>query len=1283
MGLSARLRLVQAQLRSAIGACEPGPVRILSLCAGDGRDILGACEGHPRCRDVHAVLIDTDAVALQRAETWAAEAGMEGRMQTLCADATLAASYRGLPHADIVLVSGVLAHVSRASVPGFIRSLPMLVKTGGRLIWNRHLVLNHGSEHVSLLRELLHSTGFTEEVYELTSERGFAVSTARYHGDVLPLDEKRVLFEFVGLDRLLQDAESQNAWGDAFDAAHAARETLVEAFERQATLHPHQPALSSDAWAWEYEALNHAANRLAAELVAMGGEVGDRVAILMSHDAPLAAAVLGVLKSGRIVVVLNPAEPPARHAQVCADCEPACIMADAEHHAAAVALAASVGKVVLVQGQLTGPPAPDPLAHIAPDDVAFIIYTSGTTGRPKGVMQTHGNVVHNAQRLSRTMGLGPGERLVLLASLSGGLGLSTLWCGLLHGACVCPFPTMTVGVTGLEAWMKRQSITVFVSSASIFRSFMRTLGQASVFPHVRMVRIASERATSEDFDLYRRHFSEDCLLLHTLSSSETGNITQMVIRKTDDVAEGVLPVGRPAEGVRVLVVDGQGNEVPRGEAGEIVVRSRHLSPGYWRDAGTTGKSFSNVPGEDDVREFRGGDRGRWDAAGNLVFLGRQDHQVKIHGVRVELAEVEAELLREPGVMEAVVRTDVSSLGELGLTAFVVRTPASTCTAEGLRQALASRLPGPMVPGVITFVVDPPVTSHGKVDRARLASVERSETMSASVLPEVQMTDTEKVLARLWADLFEVNHVGSEADFFQMGGDSLSATVMAARIDAVMGVRLELKAFTRFPTLDALAAELDRRRASGGTAARSRPVRGSRDGLLPLSFQQERVWRYSQTPQGSAGHTIRFCYRLCGPLDVQVLQDSLTCLSHRHEILRTTFETVDGVPLQVVHPPAEVALPVVDVSTAADPQGAARALVMQETQRAFDLASGPLLRFTLIRFGEREHWLLRVNHHIISDGPSWEIYLKELKTVFEQLSLGQEPSLPEAPVQYADYAAWQRDYFQKGSPAWESIIEQWVKELSGVPPELELPFRRPQPMPDADPHSGYLSVSLSGPAVRYLELAAREWRTTPYVLRLAGFAAVLAAETWQEELVLGTYVTDRDSVETQGMFGFLASLAALRLRWDPGRTFRDWVLHVRQVVGGVQERSGLTYEDVCDELRDRGMQPPEIRVIVKEGKEDERVMLGEVEVTHVPQRSFRTLLPTMPWGFTASFRGDGDGASISARFDARIYDPEAVCRMLGNVVKFFDALMENPGNPLGEQARELCPPWGQSLWGDDF
>jgi hypothetical protein len=530
----------------------------------------------------------------------------------------------------------------------------------------------------------------------------------------------------------------------------------------------------------------------------------------------------------------------------------------------------------------------------------------------------------------------------------------------------------------------------------------------------------------------------------------------------------------------------------------------------------------------------------------------------------------------------------------------------------------------------------------------------------------------------------VGHVDREADFFQMGGDSLLATVMAAKIDGATGVRLELKAFTKYPTLASLAAEVQCRQAAGdGSAERSHPVRVSRDGPLPLSFQQERVWRYSQSPQGSAGYTVRYTYHLRGSLDIQVLQDGLTYMSRRHEILRTTFETVDGSPVPVIQPPGTVPLPVIDVRTAADPEMAALDLVTQETRKPFDLASGPLLRFTLIRIREGEHWLLRVNHHIISDGPSWGIYLKELKTVFEQLDRDHEPFLPEPLLQYADYAAWQRSHFQKGTTAWEGIIDQWVNELSGAPPALELPFCRPEPVADADPHLGYLSVSFSDAAVRYLELAAGEWRTTSYVLHLAGFTAVLAMETQKEELVVGTYVTDRNSLETQSLFGFLASLAALRLRWDPMLTFREWVLSVRQAVSEVQERSGLTYEDVCDELWSRGIQPPEIRLIVKDGNEEDQLMLGEVEVSHAPQRGLRAFLPGMPWGFTASFRGGGVEETVSARFDARIYDPEGVRRTMDSLVRFFDAVVENPGRSLREHSENLCLWSAQSLWGADF
>ncbi|HTV75837.1 MAG TPA: AMP-binding protein, partial [Candidatus Baltobacteraceae bacterium] len=390
-----------------------------------------------------------------------------------------------------------------------------------------------------------------------------------------------------------------------------------------------------------------------------------------------------------------PTDPPARLKQILDDAEPDAIVTDFSNENLAGQIVQKNHDVICFEKQNSASVS-DPGIQIAPTDVAWLIYTSGSTGRPKGVMQTHRNIVHNVLRLSRGMELSAEDRIVLLGSPSGGQGVATTWCALLNGATLFPFPIAEKGVGGLKEWMRQNKITVYVSSTSVFRNFAQTLNDASRFPDARLVRLGSETVTANDFAIFQKKFSDRCVLMNTLSSSETGNVTQQRFIQDSMVAEGLLPVGSPVTGMQVLLWDEHGRDVRDGEVGEIIVRSQFLSPGYWRNEALTAGRFSNV-GADGVQIFRTGDLGRRTADGSLHFAGRKDARVKIHGYLVEISEVEGALSRQPDVEMAVVSAHATPDGDTQIAAHVVPRAGRTCTTETLRRELHKTLPGYMVP----------------------------------------------------------------------------------------------------------------------------------------------------------------------------------------------------------------------------------------------------------------------------------------------------------------------------------------------------------------------------------------------------------------------------------------------------------------------------------------------------------------------------------------------------------------------------------------------------------
>ncbi len=812
--LQARLRIVCEQIAATLDDCPAGTIRIVSICAGDGRDLIGTLLKHPRRNDVAAWLLDNHAESIARGKAAAEQAGLGRQLRFVEADATLAGNYADAVPADLVLLSGFLGHLRHNDVPGLIESLPMLCRKGGWIIWNRHLVLHQGRDQILVIRELFRRTKFEEVHFETTAPDGFAVGRCRFAGRVKSLDPARVMFEFVGLDRLLpvpppthlglpegkNDPRGEINGTAADENCGNVERSLPECFAQVAARHPSRPAIGTGQWRPNYSELNASANRLAHALLAHGGAPGDRVALLMRHDAPLLAAMLAVLKAGRIVIVLNPTDPPMRLKQILGDAEPGSIITDSANVELAAQIVEKNQRTVRFEEHSTGP-AHNPEIQAAPDAIACIIFTSGSTGRPKGVMQTHRSIIHNVFRLTRGMQLQAEDRLSLLASPSGGQGFSTTWCALLNGAALCPFPTMEKGVTGLADWLKENQITVFVSSVSIFRHFIRTLKNGESFPAVRLVRFGSEPATSDDFSIFKKHFTAGCVLLNTLSSTETGNVTQLRFTQNDIVAQGRLPIGRPAEGMQILLLDENDREVGNGEVGEIAVSSRFLSPGYWRNDPLTAERFSVGRGPDDGRLFQTGDLGRRAADGSLVFMGRKDTRVKIHGYRIEVSEIEDALLHQPEVEGAVVCAREAPNNDIQLAAYVALRAGGKCTAEKLRRVLRSTLPGYMVPASFVFLEKFPLTPHGKIDRQALPAPETRPTPGRGSRPRDVV---ESQLARIWQSVLGISGIGRHDDFFDLGGTSIQSAEVLARIAELFGASLSPSTLVEHSTIERLA-----------------------------------------------------------------------------------------------------------------------------------------------------------------------------------------------------------------------------------------------------------------------------------------------------------------------------------------------------------------------------------------------------------------------------------------------------------------------------------------------
>lgn len=581
-------------------------------------------------------------------------------------------------------------------------------------------------------------------------------------------------------------------------------------FEKQVAAHSNRLAIKTRNDALTYDALNKAANRVARVVLEKCGDSDRPVVVIFDHDAPILVAVLGVLKAGKTCVVLDHSYPEQRAGYIIEDSQATLVLTNSETLPLARKFSKPEHLIFNIDEIDSKIPAENLGLSISADDIAFILYTSGSTGQPKGVIQNHRNVVHNAMRYASGCRIGPDDRVTLLASLGTGQGTPTAFSALLSGAALYPLHVKQEGIADLAGWLRTEEITVYISTPSLFRNFVATLSAEEQFPALRTIRLGAEQIRKSDIELYKKYFFEKCRLALFLSATEAGNLCQYFVDKETEIPGDIVPAGRPVDGVEILLLDEAGKEVGPNETGEIVVRSRFISPGYWRKPELTQAVFLPDPQGGDRRIYHTGDLGRILPDGSLEHLGRKDSQLKIRGYRVEIAEIESALLKNDGIKEVVVVALKDGPGEMQLAAYVVPAGQPAPSVSGLRSFLKETLPDYMIPAAFVMLDALPLNPTGKVDRQALPrpSRERSREDTPFVRP---FETVEHQLAQIWEELLGVRPIGIRDNFFELGGDSLLAARMMHRVEQVCGQKVPLATLFVGATIEQLAKALIQQR----------------------------------------------------------------------------------------------------------------------------------------------------------------------------------------------------------------------------------------------------------------------------------------------------------------------------------------------------------------------------------------------------------------------------------------------------------------------------------------
>jgi len=648
-----------------------------------------------------------------------------------------------------------------------------------------------------------------------------------------------------------------------------------------------------------------------------------------------------------------------------------------------------------------------------------------------------------------------------------------------------------------------------------------------------------------------------------------------VVSTVERVAEaGNPPIGRPIANTRVYVLGPNGGPVPLGVPGELCVAGAGLARGYLARPELTAERFvpdpfAILPGE---RMYRTGDRVRWRPEGKLDFLGRLDHQVKVRGLRIELGEIEAVLLRLPQVREAVVMTREEPPGNLRLVAYIVPAGEETPAGGELRRNLLVSLPEYMVPSAFVVLPSLPLTANGKIDRRALAAMPLPAATAADG-NRAPRSYAEEVLAGIWSEIIG-GTVGVRESFFDLGGHSLLAARVAFRIRSAFDVELPLQQIFVTPTVEGLAAWIEREIEIRRGVALPAIGLASHDGELPLSFGQQRLWLLDRLEPGTATFNLPAPLRLDGPLNAGALAGALAGIVERHQSLRTRFGEREGRGYQVVLPAGPLSLPVIDLSgLAAEPrQAEARRWVDEEARLPFDLTRGPLLRTTLLRLAAEEHVLLVTMHHIVTDGWSTAVFARELAALYEAAVTGGPSPLAELPLQYPDFAIWQRQALDGGTVA--ALLARWKERFGTVLPVLRLPTNRPRPAVPTNP-GGYRSAVFPPELTESVRRLARASGTTLFMTLVAAFQALLARYSGQETVAVGSPVAGRDRAELEGLIGFFANTLVLPADLSGDPAFSEILQRVRDMALAAYDCQALPFEKLVEELqplRDRGRSP---------------------------------------------------------------------------------------------------------------
>jgi amino acid adenylation domain-containing protein/non-ribosomal peptide synthase protein (TIGR01720 family) len=1005
-------------------------------------------------------------------------------------------------------------------------------------------------------------------------------SMIRHFKTLLESMVERPTARLADLSPLKQDEWRQllTEWNPEVDAAGEEQsESLPQLFEEQVERRPDAVAVECLEEKATYCELNRRANRVAHALVEAKVQPDTVVALLDDRSIDLLTMMLGVFKAGGAYLPLDPHHPVSRLTQILKLSRSSVVLTSQDflirlQEAVAQIDEASRPWLMPIERILDGAGREDNLCDRGRSEhLAYVIYTSGSTGVPKGAMVTRRGMLNNIRSKVSGLALGPADVIAQTASQCFDISVWQFLTALTCGARTSIVPEDTSrDPFQLLTHLERTNITILETVPALLQGLLDAASEAGSDPAPRLQKLRWVLPTGEALPppVCRQWLASYPMipLLNAYGPAECADdVAVHPIHEPPAADTTRMPIGRPIERTRLHILNAWLEPVPPGVCGELYVAGIGVGRGYLQDPARTAEVFmpDRFGSEPGARMYRSGDLARYRRDGAIEFVGRVDQQIKLRGFRIELGEIETHLLSSPLVREAAVLLHTDARGEKRLAAYFVGQEERGQDVPALRELLQSQLPEYMVPTAFVPLPVLPRTPNGKIDRLALAALDLGDQFARSYT--APRTATEEILAGIWSDVLGVERVGIHDDFFELGGHSLLATQIMSRIRGTFHIELSLRAVFESTSVAALAAAVDRAREDGSAVQAPPLVPVVRTGKLPASFAQQRLWFLAQLEPDSPFYNLPAGFRLWGKLDVILLTASLNQVIGRHEALRTVFQETDGQPMQVVLSSVTVEIPIVDLRDIPEEKRTAELTKQSEAevQLIFDLTRGPLVRARVWHIGEEEYVLLMTLHHIVSDGWAMDILIRELVTYYQAGVSGQPAALPPLPIQYADYAVWQRDWMQ--GAVLEAQLAYWKDRLGDAPAALELPTDRPRPTVQTY-RGACCEFAVPRELLQQITAFSRRHSLTLYMTLLTAFTALLHHYSGRTSILVGSPVANRLRIEVEEIIGLFVNTLVLRTDIPDNPRWIDLLDRVRKEVLGAQTHQDLPFEHLVDALQ---------------------------------------------------------------------------------------------------------------------